>query len=116
MHPFAAESECAINLPLTPAALRATRRPEGRHEPGSQRDSAPLSRYRAGLLPALLALLMGLWGIRRENSMWRDESVTYQVAHRSLSEIWHLLGNADAVHGLYYFFMHALFAVGATVL
>lgn len=55
---------------------------------------------------------MGLWGIRRENSMWRDESVTYQVAHRSLSEIWHLLGNADAVHGLYYFFMHALFAVG----
>lgn len=55
---------------------------------------------------------MGLWGIRRENTMWRDESVTYQVARRSLSEIWHLLGNADAVHGLYYFLMHALFAVG----
>ncbi|MFB6707435.1 glycosyltransferase family 39 protein [Streptomyces sp. NPDC056333] len=63
-------------------------------------------------MPALLALLMGLWGIRRENTMWRDESVTYQVARRSLSEIWHLLGNADAVHGLYYFLMHALFAVG----
>lgn len=55
---------------------------------------------------------MGLWGVRRQNTMWRDESVTYQVAHRSLSEIWQLLGHADAVHGLYYFFMHALFAVG----
>ncbi|MEV7400421.1 glycosyltransferase family 39 protein [Streptomyces sp. NPDC091267] len=57
------------------------------------------------------ALLMGLWGITRDNSMWRDESVTYQVAHRSPSEIWQLLGNADAVHGLYYLLMHALFAV-----
>lgn len=43
--------------------------------------------------------------------MWRDESVTYQVAHRSPAEIWALLGNADAVHGLYYFFMHALYSV-----
>ncbi|MDF6043742.1 glycosyltransferase family 39 protein [Streptomyces sp. JH14] len=64
------------------------------------------------MLSALTALLMGLWGVRRENSMWRDESVTYQVAHRSPDELWQLLGNTDAVHGLYYFFMHAMFAVG----
>ncbi|MEV4681756.1 glycosyltransferase family 39 protein [Streptomyces kurssanovii] len=43
--------------------------------------------------------------------MWRDESVTYQVAHRSLPEIWALLQNADAVHGLYYVLMHGLFAL-----
>ncbi|MFJ2111400.1 hypothetical protein ACIOEX_05700 [Streptomyces sp. NPDC087850] len=43
--------------------------------------------------------------------MWRDESVTYQVAHRSLPELVDLLRNADAVHGIYYFFMHGLFAV-----
>ncbi|MEU0375370.1 glycosyltransferase family 39 protein [Streptomyces sp. NPDC006283] len=43
--------------------------------------------------------------------MWRDESVTHQVAHRSVREIWVLLDNADAVHGLYYFFMHGLFSV-----
>ncbi|GGW82218.1 glycosyltransferase family 39 protein [Streptomyces lomondensis] len=42
--------------------------------------------------------------------MWRDESVTYQVAHRSLGELWGLLGEIDAVHGLYYLLMHAVFA------
>ncbi|WP_051722999.1 glycosyltransferase family 39 protein [Streptomyces albus] len=61
--------------------------------------------------PAAVALLLGLWGIRRENSMWRDESVTYQVAHRELPEIWRLLGEVDAVHGLYYLLMKAVFTV-----
>ncbi|WP_455351293.1 glycosyltransferase family 39 protein [Streptomyces sp. SYSU K217416] len=50
-------------------------------------------------------------GVSRQGTMWRDESVTYQVSHRSLSEIWQLLDHADAVHGLYYFFMHALFSL-----
>ncbi len=62
-------------------------------------------------MPALLTLVMGLWGIRRQGSMWRDESVTYQVAHRTPAEIRDLLDAADAVHGLYYFLMHGLFAV-----
>ncbi|MFE9565403.1 hypothetical protein ACFYM0_30335 [Streptomyces sp. NPDC006487] len=42
--------------------------------------------------------------------MWRDESVTWQVAHRPLGELWELLGQVDAVHGLYYLLMHAVFA------
>ncbi|RSS41189.1 hypothetical protein EF902_23335 [Streptomyces sp. WAC05858] len=58
-----------------------------------------------------MALALGLWGIRRENSMWRDESTTYQIAHRSVGEIGHLLGNADVAHGLYYLLMHAVFAL-----
>ncbi|GAX53397.1 membrane protein [Streptomyces olivochromogenes] len=61
--------------------------------------------------PAALTLLLGLWGIRRENSMWRDEAATWQVAHRTLPEIWHLLDQVDVVHGLYYLFMHGVFAV-----
>ncbi|MEV0490893.1 glycosyltransferase family 39 protein [Streptomyces atratus] len=84
----------------------------GRSGPDPEGGADHRTSYRYGLWPALLALVVGLWGIRRENTMWRDESVTYQVSHRSLSEIWHLLGTADAVHGLYYFFMHGLFAVG----
>ncbi|ASQ94018.1 glycosyltransferase family 39 protein [Streptomyces sp. 11-1-2] len=77
---------------------------------------APPVRSRPGpavvaLAPAGLTLALGLWGIRRENSMWRDESTTYQVAHRSLGEIGHLLGNADVAHGLYYLLMHAVFAL-----
>ncbi|MFE9779051.1 glycosyltransferase family 39 protein [Streptomyces sp. NPDC005775] len=61
--------------------------------------------------PAALTLLLGLWGITRGNSMWRDEAATWQVAHRSVPEIRHLLETADVVHGLYYLFMHGVFAV-----
>ncbi|RLV10530.1 hypothetical protein CTZ27_02590 [Streptomyces griseocarneus] len=43
--------------------------------------------------------------------MWRDEAATWQVAHRSLGEIRHLLDEVDLVHGLYYALMHGLFAV-----
>ncbi|MFE2288255.1 hypothetical protein ACFXDJ_29315 [Streptomyces sp. NPDC059443] len=45
--------------------------------------------------------------------MWRDESVTWQVAHRPLGGLWELLGQVDAVHGLYYLLMHAVYAVHA---
>ncbi|WP_344543334.1 glycosyltransferase family 39 protein [Streptomyces levis] len=63
------------------------------------------------VVPALASLALGLWGITRQDSMWRDESVTYQVAHRPLGELWGLLGHIDAVHGLYYLLMHAVFAL-----
>ncbi|MEW1747583.1 glycosyltransferase family 39 protein [Streptomyces angustmyceticus] len=61
--------------------------------------------------PAALALVLGLWGITREHSMWRDEAATWQAAHRSLAEIGHLVSNVDVVHGLYYAVMHGLFAL-----
>ncbi|MEV8531038.1 hypothetical protein [Streptomyces sp. NPDC051211] len=67
--------------------------------------------WRVLLPPAALALLLGLWGLDRGGSMWRDESVTWQVAHRPLGELWELLGRVDAVHGLYYLLMHGVFAV-----
>ncbi|MFD6024948.1 glycosyltransferase family 39 protein [Streptomyces griseoluteus] len=63
------------------------------------------------LVPALLATVLGLWGLTRHNSMWRDESVTYQVAHRPLGALFALLGRIDAVHGLYYLLMHGVFAL-----
>lgn len=69
---------------------------------------------RAGLVPlvpAVLALALGCWGITRQHSLWRDEAATWQVAERSASEIWQLLGHVDVVHGLYYLFMHGVFAV-----
>ncbi|MEU9233326.1 hypothetical protein [Streptomyces subrutilus] len=61
------------------------------------------------VLPPLLAALLGLWGLERGASMWRDESVTWQVAHRPLGGLWDLLGQVDAVHGLYYLLMHGVF-------
>ncbi|MEW2414014.1 hypothetical protein AB0953_09840 [Streptomyces sp. NPDC046866] len=41
--------------------------------------------------------------------MWRDEAVTWEVAHRPLGGLAELLGHVDAVHGLYYLLMHAVF-------
>ncbi|MFE9635861.1 hypothetical protein [Streptomyces sp. NPDC006463] len=61
------------------------------------------------VLPPLLAVLLGLWGLERRGSMWRDESVTWQVAHRPLGGLRELLGQVDAVHGLYYLLMHGVY-------
>ncbi|MDG9713466.1 glycosyltransferase family 39 protein [Streptomyces sp. DH10] len=55
-------------------------------------------------------LAVGLWGLDR-GGMWGDESVTFQVAQRTVPQIWRLLHDVDAVHGLYYLLMHAVLAV-----
>jgi mannosyltransferase len=57
----------------------------------------------------LWTLVLGLWGLSRQDSVWRDEAATWQVAQRSAAEIWHMLANVDVVHGLYYLLMHVLF-------
>ncbi|MZE42384.1 hypothetical protein GTY49_05220 [Streptomyces sp. SID5477] len=62
------------------------------------------------LLPAVTVMVLGLWGLGRQGSLWQDEAVTYDMAHRSPDVLWATLGGADAVHGLYYLFMHAVFA------
>ncbi|RPK43548.1 hypothetical protein EES40_16565 [Streptomyces sp. ADI93-02] len=61
------------------------------------------------LLPMVWTLALGLWGLSRQDSVWRDEAATWQVAQRSTAEIWSMLGNVDVVHGCYYLFMHGLF-------
>ncbi|AWZ10465.1 MULTISPECIES: glycosyltransferase family 39 protein [unclassified Streptomyces] len=71
--------------------------------------------YLAWLVPVFWTLALGLWGLSRQDSVWRDEAATWQVAARSPGEIWHMLGTVDAVHGLYYLLMHFLFeAFGAS--
>ncbi|KND34690.1 glycosyltransferase family 39 protein [Streptomyces acidiscabies] len=63
------------------------------------------------LAPSALALALGLWGIRRQNTLWGDEAVTYDLAHRDLSQIWATAQHIDLVHALYYAVMHAVFTV-----
>ncbi|MFF4754011.1 glycosyltransferase family 39 protein [Streptomyces sp. NPDC002514] len=65
----------------------------------------------AVLAPGVLSLALGLWGIRRQDTLWQDEAVTYDMAHRGLPDLWATLGGADAVHGLYYLLMHAVFGL-----
>ncbi|MFF3289136.1 glycosyltransferase family 39 protein [Streptomyces sp. NPDC003023] len=67
-------------------------------------------RTAAAVIPLTVAFVLGVWGIRREGGVWRDEVVTYDMAHRTLPELFGTLQNADAVHGLYYLLMHGLFA------
>ncbi|MFJ6939515.1 hypothetical protein [Streptomyces sp. NPDC101132] len=69
-----------------------------------------LTRRAALAAPAAVALAVGAWGLDR-GTLWRDEAVTWQVARRTLPEIWHLAASVDAVHALYYTLVHALFAV-----
>lgn len=42
-------------------------------------------------------------------SIWTDEGATISGSTRSYPELWHLLGNIDAVHGAYYALMHLWF-------
>ncbi|MEU1519790.1 glycosyltransferase family 39 protein [Streptomyces sp. NPDC005811] len=64
------------------------------------------------IAPSSLTVALGLWGIRRENTLWGDESVTYQLAHRDLSQIWlTTTGHIDLVHALYYAVMHEIFGL-----
>ncbi|MEV7425059.1 MULTISPECIES: glycosyltransferase family 39 protein [unclassified Streptomyces] len=72
-----------------------------------------IAQHRRGLLvrliPMVWTLALGLWGLSRQHSVWRDEAATWQVARRSTADIWHMLAQIDAVHGLYYLLMRGLF-------
>lgn len=63
----------------------------------SQRHDAPA----LGLL-AFAASFAGSW----IPPLWADEVATISAARRSFVELWALLQSVDAVHGLYYVFMH----------
>lgn len=63
------------------------------------------------IAPLSLTIALGLWGIRRKNTMWGDESVTYQLAHRDLSQIWLTTQHVDLVHALHYAVMHEIFGL-----
>lgn len=74
----------------------------------------PLRRPPAALDPLLvgvLAVAVSLGGAGRP-SFWYDEAATISASYsRSLGQLWQMLGNVDAVHGLYYLLMHAWFQI-----
>jgi mannosyltransferase len=63
------------------------------------------------VVPVLTMLVLGLWGIGR-NGTYSAEAVTYWAANLPLPRLFHLLRNADAFHGLYYFLVHLVFEFG----
>ena len=75
------------------------------------------SRERAGWLvtavPAVTAFVVGGYQLGGP-SLWRDEAYTKDAIGRSVSQLFAMLGNMDAVHGAYYLFMHVIAAVIGT--
>jgi mannosyltransferase len=59
-------------------------------------------------------VVLGVWGLARHNAMGNDEVASRWAATLSLGRLFHLLGNLDAVHGLYYLLLHCWIAVGST--
>ncbi|MFM9035108.1 MAG: hypothetical protein ACKOQ4_12655 [Mycobacterium sp.] len=59
---------------------------------------------------ALLAVTVSAAGAARP-SFWFDEAATISAGTRTLPELWRMVHNIDAVHGLYYLLMHGWFAV-----
>ena len=62
-------------------------------------------------LVGLLAVAVSLGGAGRP-SFWYDEAATISASYsRSIGQLWRMLANVDAVHGLYYLLMHGWFEV-----
>jgi mannosyltransferase len=63
------------------------------------------------LIVGVLAAAISLTGAARP-SFWYDEAATISASYsRSLGQLWQMLGSVDAVHGLYYLFMHGWFQI-----
>ena len=59
----------------------------------------------------VLAAALSLVGAGRP-SFWYDEAATISASYsRSLGQLWQMMGNVDAVHGLYYLLMHGWFTI-----
>lgn len=59
---------------------------------------------------ALFAIVVSAAGAPRP-SLWFDEAATISASTRTVPELWRMLSNIDAVHGLYYLLMHGWFVV-----
>src|SRR3954451_20222029 len=63
------------------------------------------------LIVGVLAAAMSLGGAGRP-SFWYDEAATISASYsRSLLQLWRMLDNVDAVHGVYYLLMHGWFQI-----
>jgi len=65
------------------------------------------------LIPAMLALGFGLWGLG-SHPFSRDEGATVLAVSRTYPQLVRMLGNIDVVHGGYYSLMWVITQIGGT--
>jgi mannosyltransferase len=63
------------------------------------------------ILPPVAMFAMGLWRISGP-SYWRDEAATMTAVQRPFPAILRMMGNVDAVHGVYYMIIWAVVRLG----
>jgi mannosyltransferase len=87
---------------------------------GQAQAAAPAGRWGAitdwpwvALIPAVVTFGVMLYEIRRP-SFWQDEASTLADTHRTLPQLFALLGHIDAVHGAYYVLMWFVIRVAGT--
>jgi mannosyltransferase len=77
-------------------------------------DTREAQRHLAAMDPLIIAVfaaVVSLVGTARP-SFWYDEAATISASYsRSLDQLWQMLRNVDAVHGLYYVLMHGWFQI-----
>ena len=77
-------------------------------------DTGQSQRHHAAMDPLIVAVFaaaVSLVGAARP-SFWYDEAATISASYsRSLDQLWQMLRNVDAVHGLYYVLMHGWFQI-----
>ena len=81
--------------------------------PASNRWPAVGSGPWVALIPAVVTFGVTLYEIQRP-SFWQDEASTLADTHRTLPQLFALLGHIDAVHGAYYVLMWFVTRVAGT--
>ncbi|WP_172979687.1 glycosyltransferase family 39 protein [Agromyces agglutinans] len=98
-------SDRAAHGERPPAAARSGTRAEPPAAPPAASPPSGWSDRRIAFLVGIAATALGLAGIWIP-SYWGDEAATLMSARRDWASLAALLGTIDAVHGLYYAFMH----------
>jgi mannosyltransferase len=74
-----------------------------------QRQRVRTGRFDPALVAVFAAVVCAAGAARP--SLWFDEAATISASTRSVPELWRLIHNIDAVHGLYYLLMHGWFVI-----
>jgi len=101
---------------MTPPAGRAVL--GGRVQTATGQGAASRAAYDAGpawmrVVPPAVMLAMALWRITGA-SYWRDEAATMTAVQRPFAELLRMMGNIDAVHGVYYMLIWVMVRLGGT--